>query len=72
MKKKDGNEMIFIVYCDDQDSSSGVSFSGIFDNVGDALNWARSEGPDYKVLQTNFGPIEWNKIDPVITNWVEE
>lgn len=62
--------MIYLVYCEDQDSSSGVSFSGIFAFKMDAERWAESEGPEYKVVETKFGPIDWMKI-VTLPDWNE-
>ena len=57
--------MIYVVFCENQDSTTGIDFTGIFDNMQEAINWARSEGPEFKVCQTQFGPIEWQKFSPL-------
>lgn len=57
--------MIFVVYYEESDSGSGIAITGIFDNRNDAVNWARSEGSDYKVQDIPFGPIDWNKLAPL-------
>ena len=62
---------IWVVFCSDEESASGVSFTGIFNNKGEALSWAESEGPEYEVMETQFGPIEWDKFNP-LPPWSEE
>lgn len=56
---------VFLVYVEDPDSSSGVSITGIFDNKASADSFAESEGPGYLVEETSFGPIDWNKLNPI-------
>ena len=57
--------MIFIVWVPDDDSTSGAAITGVFDFRESAENFAKSEGPDYKVFETSFGPIDWNKMNPI-------
>jgi hypothetical protein len=57
--------MIFIVYCTDYDSSSGVSITGIFDDKTSAFRFALSEGAEYQVFETTPGPIDWKGMSPL-------
>jgi len=57
--------MIYLVVTDNQDSSSGVDITGIFDSKVRAESFAKSEGPEYKVIETDFGPIDWRKVSPL-------
>jgi hypothetical protein len=51
---------LFIVYNEEQDSISGFDISGVFDDLRDAISWAKSEGNGQKIFKTTTGPINWN------------
>lgn len=61
--------MIFVVYCENQDSTTGVDFTGIFDTKIAAENFAKSEGPYYMVAETGFGTIDWKVFNPIVVNF---
>ena len=61
--------MIFVVWCDDPESSSGTAITGVFDTRESADNFAESEGPDYKVAEMTFGPIDWTKMNYHPIDW---